>query len=148
MRTDILDKKDQILQWIAEERPKAFISNQLNCKQQTLNKYLNLMGIQYEGQQNKKGQQKGNNKYKSAWVYIETGVPISSARLKEKLLFEGIKQKQCERCGLNEWLGQPIPLELHHKDGNHYNNSFNNLEILCPNCHAMEPVVTSNHTVE
>ena len=37
---------------------------------------------------------------------------------------------------LSEWMGKPIPLELHHKDGNHYNNDLSNLEILCPNCHA------------
>lgn len=29
-------------------------------------------------------------------------------------------------------------MELHHKDGNHHNNNLNNLEILCPNCHAQE----------
>ena len=36
------------------------------------------------------------------------------------------------------WLDEEIPLELHHIDGNHYNNSFENLIILCPNCHALE----------
>jgi hypothetical protein len=34
-------------------------------------------------------------------------------------------------------LGLKLPLELHHKDGNHYNNELSNLEILCPNCHAV-----------
>jgi predicted HNH restriction endonuclease len=34
-------------------------------------------------------------------------------------------------------LKKPIPLELHHKDGNRYNNSLNNLMLLCPNCHAL-----------
>ena len=29
-----------------------------------------------------------------------------------------------------------IPLELHHKDGNKFNNNLSNLELLCPNCHA------------
>lgn len=27
---------------------------------------------------------------------------------------------------------------MHHKDGDHYNNDFNNLELLCPTCHALE----------
>jgi 5-methylcytosine-specific restriction endonuclease McrA len=35
-------------------------------------------------------------------------------------------------------LGKPIPIELHHKNGDHYDNSLDNLEILCPNCHAQE----------
>ncbi len=46
---------------------------------------------------------------------------------------------RCERCGLTEWLGVPITLELEHKDGNHYNNVKTNLELLCPNCHSQTP---------
>jgi hypothetical protein len=59
--------------------------------------------------------------------YIETGQAISSSKLKDKLLIDGLKEKRCEKCGLDSWLNQPIPLELHHKDGNHYNNDFENL---------------------
>ena len=33
-------------------------------------------------------------------------------------------------------MGQPISLQLHHKDGNHCNNLINNLCFLCPNCHS------------
>jgi RecJ-like exonuclease len=33
-------------------------------------------------------------------------------------------------------LGEEIPLELHHIDGNHFNNDLSNLMVLCPNCHA------------
>lgn len=32
--------------------------------------------------------------------------------------------------------GKNIPLELEHKNGNHFDNRIENLEILCPNCHA------------
>ena len=67
---------------------------------------------------------------------------LSSYHLKDRLIKEGYKEKKCERCGLTEWLGEPIPLHLHHKDGNHDNNLMNNLEILCPNCHAL----TDNYT--
>lgn len=42
----------------------------------------------------------------------------------------------CNKCKLGNWLGQPIPLELEHIDGNKKNNSRENLEGLCPNCHA------------
>lgn len=42
----------------------------------------------------------------------------------------------CENCGLSEWLGDPIPLELEHCDGNNNNNQKENLLLLCPNCHA------------
>jgi predicted RNA-binding Zn-ribbon protein involved in translation (DUF1610 family) len=57
-------------------------------------------------------------------------------RLRNRLIREQVKPHQCERCGNVEWLGQPIPLELHHKDGDRTNNRLENLEFLCPNCHA------------
>jgi hypothetical protein len=43
---------------------------------------------------------------------------------------------RCEDCGLSEWKSQPIPLEMHHKDGNSDNNTEENLMLICPNCHA------------
>jgi len=46
---------------------------------------------------------------------------------------------QCERCKNTEWLGEPIPLELEHKDGDSSNNKLENLELLCPNCHVFTP---------
>lgn len=36
-------------------------------------------------------------------------------------------------------MGEPIPLQLDHIDGNHTNNKLENLQILCPNCHAKTP---------
>lgn len=59
-----------------------------------------------------------------------------TARLKRRLLAAGYKDHRCASCGLTEWLGQAIPLELHHKDGDRTNNLLRNLELLCPNCHA------------
>jgi 5-methylcytosine-specific restriction endonuclease McrA len=48
---------------------------------------------------------------------------------------------KCSRCGWGErniFTGK-IPLELEHRDGNFLNNSPDNLEILCPNCHSLTP---------
>lgn len=62
-------------------------------------------------------------------------------RLRNRLIREGLKAHRCEKCGNIEWMGQPIPLELHHKDGDRTNHRLENLELLCPNCHA----VTDNY---
>ena len=43
----------------------------------------------------------------------------------------------CERCRLEEWQGQPIPLEIHHINGDTMDNRLDNLILLCPNCHAL-----------
>lgn len=61
---------------------------------------------------------------------------MTSYKLKLKLFKDGLKEKICESCNLSEWLGEPIPLELHHIDGNNANNSLENLQVVCPNCHA------------
>ena len=43
----------------------------------------------------------------------------------------------CEKCGLDSWQGQHIPLEIHHINGVNTDNRLENLQLLCPNCHAL-----------
>lgn len=45
----------------------------------------------------------------------------------------------CLHCGLSEWRGLPLTLELDHVDGNHDNDARDNLRVLCPNCHSQTP---------
>lgn len=56
----------------------------------------------------------------------------------KKYLLEKANNK-CELCGwgeINPYTNK-IPLEIHHKDGNHINNKEENLQVLCPNCHSL-----------
>lgn len=47
------------------------------------------------------------------------------------------REWKCECCGLTEWQGKPLSLEIHHINGNRYDNRRENLQILCPNCHSI-----------
>jgi 5-methylcytosine-specific restriction endonuclease McrA len=40
---------------------------------------------------------------------------------------------------MEAWFGQPIPLELDHRNGDSNDNRLENLRLLCPNCHAQTP---------
>lgn len=62
---------------------------------------------------------------------------ISSTVFKKKLYASGLKKAECEFCGQGEiWNGKKMSLILDHGDGDHFNNEFSNLRILCPNCNA------------
>ena len=64
-------------------------------------------------------------------------VKKSRFHLKTRLLDAGLKEEHCEECGLTEWRGEPMPLELHHVNGDGRDNRLENLQLLCPNCHSL-----------
>jgi hypothetical protein len=53
---------------------------------------------------------------------------------KKKVFLE--QHEKCNKCGIQDWNGEPLSFELEHKDGDKHNNVRDNLEVLCPNCHA------------
>jgi 5-methylcytosine-specific restriction endonuclease McrA len=56
--------------------------------------------------------------------------------LRRRLLADGLKAPRCERCGIEDWLGEPLTLALHHINGHNRDNRLENLQLLCPNCHS------------
>ena len=135
-RFDILLAEPLIKNWIIENRSKSFICKQLKCKPETLAAYLKELNIVYAGNKGNKGF-KSNTSYLPAKEYINSTC-VHSHVLKEKLIRDGIKEDKCELCGVSIWNGVKLALELHHKDCNHFNNSLDNLQILCPNCHSIQ----------
>ena len=70
----------------------------------------------------------------------ESGVigKYATSKYIRKYLFNKYSNK-CQKCGWGEVNPSTglIPLQIHHKDGNCVNNSEDNLELLCPNCHSL-----------
>jgi 5-methylcytosine-specific restriction endonuclease McrA len=57
-------------------------------------------------------------------------------KLRKKIVMEEQDYK-CLHCGLSQWMGLRITLELDHIDGDNSNNNRENLRCLCPNCHSI-----------
>lgn len=61
---------------------------------------------------------------------------VGRAILKRYILKNKLKENKCEICGINKWNGKGISLHLHHIDGDKTNNTLENIQLLCPNCHS------------
>lgn len=74
---------------------------------------------------------KGNYDYSSFTV----GSPKKNGKSLANPLI-ALRGRKCEKCGFEQWLDQPIKLEVHHINGDRSDNRMENLQLLCPNCHS------------
>lgn len=79
-----------------------------------------------------------SNSVKLRWKDWLIKQPFDNASPETKRKIVILEQNnKCNRCLNDKWLDNVLILEIEHKDGNHHNNSRNNLEALCPNCHSL-----------
>jgi HNH endonuclease len=67
---------------------------------------------------------------------LVVGRRTNRSHLKRRLLSAGLKQDRCEQCGISEWQGRPLNMQLHHVNGDGTDNRLENLRLLCANCHS------------
>ena len=108
----------------------------------TIRRHIALLGIStshWRGQGWLRGRRNPHVRQRALAEILLPGTTYQSMKLKKRLLRDGIMHPTCSRCLNSEWLGEPIPLELDHIDGDSTNNVLGNLRLLCPNCHAKTP---------
>ena len=56
--------------------------------------------------------------------------------VKQHLIKAGILVNRCEQCGISEWRGLPLTIQIDHRNGRKNDHRIENLRMLCPNCHS------------
>jgi hypothetical protein len=72
-------------------------------------------------------------------ILVENSTYNNGTSLKKRLIKAGILQNKCYGVGctiVDDWLGNPLSLQLDHENGINNDNRKENLRLLCPNCHS------------
>lgn len=86
-------------------------------------------------------------KYSLENILVENSVFKSSAKLRIRLLKEGLLKPVCWGCDktvhttkvIENGVDTPIPFQLDHVNGNPTDNRLENLRLLCGTCHTITP---------
>jgi len=70
-------------------------------------------------------------------ILIQNSSYTNTSSLKRKLLFKKLLKYTCYACGIVEWQGKRLSLQLDHINGINTDNRIENLRLLCPNCHSL-----------
>lgn len=101
----------------------------------------------FTGQAHLKGKSPSN---KLAAEEVFKILPEGSRRLDGRILRRALEEVgtelKCNRCSSGAtWQGKFLQLEVNHIDGNAMNCLFDNLELICPNCHSQDSHTSMPH---
>jgi hypothetical protein len=90
----------------------------------------------FVGQAHNKGKRARNRNENLLTEGKPTDFRVSAPRLR-KALQEACVEYKCVNCNQSDWFGHRI-LEVDHINGKYWDNRKDNLQLLCPNCHAVK----------
>ncbi len=69
-------------------------------------------------------------------ILVQDSTYKNMPRLTIRLVRSGMLEPKCDECGIVEWQGKKLRLQLDHMNGERTDNRRENLRLLCPNCHS------------
>ena len=89
-----------------------------------------------------------NKKIQLSEILVENSTYNCNRDIKKRLYNELNWEYKCLHCGIDEYMGQKISLELDHINGNNTDNRIENLRLLCPNCHSLTPTFRTKNKIK
>jgi 5-methylcytosine-specific restriction endonuclease McrA len=128
--------RDQLLNAVKGSQSMADVVRKLN-----LNKSSNTYAtLRKEFEHHKivtqfKKRNRGTTPYSIEKIFCENST-YDRTTLRNRIIKEQILKYQCSECGIIDWNGQKLSLQLDHINGISNDNRIENLRFLCPNCHS------------
>jgi len=87
-----------------------------------------------------------NTKVKLEDALVENSTYGNLRSLKRRLIKEDVMEYVCVECGISDWNGKELTLQLDHINGVNDDHRLDNLRLLCPNCHSQTPTFGGGNT--
>ena len=89
-----------------------------------------------------------HSQYKLEEILVENSTYTNMSKLKDRILKANLIPYKCSICGITEWLGKKLVLQLDHINGNNRDNRLENLRLLCPNCHSQTDTFSGKNAIK
>jgi len=119
----------EVLKKLNSEKTKEVYTNNKRLPQKLV--YENLP----QGTKDKMNWCKGKSLTPNELIFTEDSL-YSNEMVKDRIVKNNLLDYKCVKCGIDNWCGESIVLDLDHINGNNRDNRLTNLRYLCPNCHS------------